>query len=73
MTLELQYKLKKNPNYLKYLRENSTWYKYLNRDPNLFISFEEEMKKNYKLKTSDKLSKALDTFEMIQTIFLTLK
>ncbi len=73
MTLDIQYKINTNPNYLKYLRENSHWYKLLNRNPNIFQKFETEVKQNYKLRPSDKISKALDTFEMIQTIFLSLK
>ncbi len=73
MVLDLQYKLKSNPNYIKYLRENSHWYKTLNRNPSSFNMFEEEVKTNYKLRPTDKLSKALDTFDMIQTVILSLK
>ena len=40
MTLELQFKIKNNPYYLKYLRENSIWYKKLNREPETFKIFE---------------------------------
>ena len=72
MTLETQFKLKSNPLYIKYLHENSHWYKILNRDSNMFNSFVEEMKTNYKLRTSDKLNKALSTFEMISAIISSL-
>ena len=72
MTLELQFKLKSNPLYIKYLHENSHWYKILNRDPGMFDDFVEEMKTNYKLRPSDKLNKALSTFEMVSAIISSL-
>ena len=73
MTLELQFKLKSNPLYIKYLHENSYWYKILNRNPNMFNEFVNEVKRNYKLRTSDRLNEALNTFEMITSIFGALK
>ena len=45
MNVEIQYKLKFNPNDIKYLREKSYWYKYLNRNKSYFKNFEDEMKK----------------------------
>ena len=73
MTLDIQFKLKRNPYYVKYLRENSIWYKILNRDPNMFNLFESKAKEAYKLRTTDKISKALDTVELFQNILTTLK
>ena len=72
MTLDLQFKLKSNPLFIKYLHENSHWYKTLNRDPGMFNHFIEEMKTNYKLRTSDKINKALSTFEMVSAIISSL-
>ena len=72
MTLELQFKLKSNPLFIKYLHENSHWYKTLNRDPEMFDVFVEEVKTNYKLRPSDKLNKALSTFEMVSAIISSL-
>ena len=72
MTLELQFKLKNNPLYIKYLHENSHWYKILNRDPNMFNSFVEELKTTYKLRPSDRINKALSTFEMVTSIISSL-
>ena len=72
MTLETQFKLKSNPLYIKYLHENSNWYKVLNRNPNMFNAFIEEVKINYKLRPSDRLDKALSTFEMLTAIMSTL-
>lgn len=71
MSLELQFKIKNDPNYLRYIRENSYWYKLLNRNANLFPKFEEEVKERYGLRTTDRISKALDTIELLQNIFST--
>lgn len=73
MTLDLQFKIKNNPNYIKYLHENSYWYKLLNRNPNSFHQFEEEVKAAYKLRASDKLEKTLETIELLQNLFSTLR
>ncbi|MBR1377247.1 MAG: hypothetical protein IJ565_05530 [Bacilli bacterium] len=73
MSLDIQFKLKSNPNYIKYIRENSHWYKLLTRNPNLFNDFKEEVKINYKLRPIDKLNNALTTIEMLQSIMSTMK
>ncbi len=68
MDLDTQFKLKTNPNYIKYLRENSYWYKILMRNPNLFDEFVNEVKTRYKLRAVDKISDAINTIEMLQMI-----
>ena len=68
MNIEIKKKLDSNPKYLELLRMNSYWYKILNRDPNMFNNFVEELKTNYKLRTTDKINKALSTFEMVSSI-----
>lgn len=73
MTLDTQFKIKSNKLYINYLHENSYWYKILNRDPNKFIDFVNELKVNYKLRPADKINKALETFEMVSTIISSLK
>ena len=73
MTVDTQIKIKGNPLYIKYIHENSFWYKILNRDPNKFNEFVEEVKVNYKLRPQDRISKALDTIEMFGTIISSLK
>ena len=73
MTLDVQFKIKSNPMYVKFLHENSYWYKTLNRDPNSFNEFVNEVKTNYKLRPSDRINKALSTFEMISAIMSSLK
>ena len=46
MQLGLQFKIRANPTYQRFLRENSHWYKILNRHPELFNHFISEMKTN---------------------------
>ncbi len=71
MSLDIQFKLKDNPDYLKYLRENSWWYKVLNRNPNEFKRFEEEVKKSLHLNRVDKIEKTLSTIEMLEKFLVT--
>ena len=73
MTLELQFKIKNNPNYQRYLREHSEWYKELNRNPASFVAFEEKMKEDYHLRPTDRFNKVIDTIDMLQTVLSTLK
>ncbi len=73
MSLDLQFRIKNNPNYLRYIRENSIWYKWLNRDASLFPKFEEEVKEKYGLRPGDRITKTLETIELLQNIFATLK
>ena len=73
MTLVIQFKIRNNPNYQKYLRENSYWYKILNRDPEMFKKFEEEVKHKYRLNFADRIGETLKTIEMIQNVLSTLK
>lgn len=72
MTLDTQFKLKSNPLYIKYLHENSSWYKVLNRRPEMINEFIEELKIHYKLRPGDRINKALSTFEMVSSILTTL-
>ena len=73
MTLDLQFKLKENENYLRYLRQHSYWYKILNRSPWEFKRFEEEVKKEYHLSKVDRLERAFNTFEMLEKILVSFK
>ena len=63
MKLDVQFKIKNNYLLQKYIRENSYWYKYLNRNPGLLSEMEREMKEKYKLTASEIsfiLSEAVD-------------
>ena len=73
MTLDIQFKLKNNPNYIKFIREHSEWYKILSRNPQMFKNFEEEVKTAYKLRSTDKIARTLDTIELVQNLLTALK
>lgn len=68
MNLLVQYKLKSNPTYLKFLRENSNWYKYLNRNQMFFSEFEKEMKVKYKMTPKDKLERFTENIDKVSRI-----
>lgn len=73
MEIDLQYKIKNTRNYYKYLKENSWWFKDLNRDKNNFTKFNEYIKNKYELKVTDKLSNMIDNIDLISTLLNTIK
>ena len=73
MRLDLQFKIKENENYLRYLREHAYWYKILNRTPWEFKRFEGEVKQAYHMSKVDRLEKAFNTFEMLEKILVSFK
>jgi lipocalin len=73
MNLDIQFKINSNINYKRYLRENSNWYKILNRNPELFNDFVNEMKEKYKLRTTDKITDLVDKIQLIQMFVSALK
>ena len=54
-----------NPNYKRYFRTNSYWYKILNRNPFLIDDFIREVKEKYKLRTTDKINDIMDKIDMV--------
>lgn len=73
MTYSLQSKINSDINLKKFLRENSYWYKILNRNENAFLDFVSDMKVKYKLTTSDKINRTIDNIGMIQSFLEVLK
>lgn len=73
MTYSLQNKINSDINLKRFLRENSYWYKALNRNENVFLEFVNDMKVKYKLTTSDKINKTIDNIGMIQSFLEVLK
>ena len=69
MTTEVQLKINSNPRLISFIRENPIWYKRLNRNPDLFKEFTMDMKDKYKIKTSDKITKALNNISMLQAFW----
>lgn len=67
MQVETRIKIKTNPNLYRYLRENSYWYKYLNRNPSFIRQLEEEMKEKYRLRSVDKIENISNNLKLIQS------
>ena len=69
-TLEV---IRNNPIIYQYLRDNSSWYKELNRNSNVVDNILKEAKKYYKVRGIDKLEKAIEQIDMITTFMDVLK
>lgn len=68
MNLYAQYNLKRNPNNIRFLRENSYFYKYINRDSNYLTTLEKEMRVRYKLTAKDKLDRFTEGIDKVSQI-----
>lgn len=68
MFKETKEKLNKEEKYLKYLRENSNYYKDLNRSKQNYNKFKNDMKDKYKLRTLDKIDNAIESIDLITKI-----
>ena len=73
MRYDIYYKINNDINLKRFLRENSYWYKELNRNPNSFKYFVEDMKVKYKLTTEDKINRTIDNINMISAFLDVLK
>ena len=62
-----------NPNYKIYLRNNSYWYKILNRNPEMINNFIEEVKDKYKLRFTDKVNNLIDKIDMVEKFMQVLR
>ena len=68
MKYEVLEKLKKDEKYLQFLRENSNWYKELNRDSDKYDEFVKKMKEKYKLRKIDKVDNIIDSIDIMSKI-----
>ncbi|MBP3635288.1 MAG: YlbE-like family protein [Bacilli bacterium] len=57
----------------KFVRENSYWYKNLNRNPDSINYLIRDMKEKYKLTTSDKINNLSEKLDLIRTFMNVLK
>lgn len=73
MTVELQLKINSDPKLKQFIRQYPNWYKILNRNPLAYKEFVNDMKDKYKLTTSDRLNKTLDSISMFQTFLEVLR
>lgn len=69
-TLEV---IRNNPIIYQYLRDNSSWYKELNRNSNVVDNILKEAKKYYKVRGIDRLERAIEQIDMITTFMDVLK
>ena len=73
MNLDTIIKINSNQLQKKFLRENSYWYKYLNRNSKYYQNFLNDMKIKYKMTTTDKINKAIDNINILNTFLDVLK
>lgn len=73
MEYSLQQKLNEDKKMAEFLKQNSYWYKELNRNSDNYKNFVTAMKDKYHLKMTDKLSDAIDNIDIISGILDTLK
>ena len=73
MDIRTQMIVRSNPNIYRFLREESYWYKYLNRNPNYIKDLEREMKSKYKLTAQDRLEKINQSMGLIHSFMSVLK
>ena len=66
--LEIISKLKSDPKFHTFLRQNSEWYKTLNRNPESYNDFIKAMKEKYKLRTIDKIDNVITSVDLITKI-----
>jgi len=65
--------LKKDAKMWELLKYNSYWIKELNRDSTSVKRYKEDMKAKYKLRTTDKISDAIDNIDIISNVLSALK
>lgn len=73
MTVDVQLKINSDLKLKQFIRQYPIWYKRLNRNPDLFKEFTIDMRDKYKLKTSDKINKTLNSIGMLQAFLEVLR
>ncbi len=73
MQLYNQIAFRENAKLYAYLKQNSYYFKQLNRDTIDIKMFEKEMKIKYKERASDKLNSAVENIELISSVLNVLK
>jgi hypothetical protein len=73
MQMRVLLEIKKDKKMWDLLKLNSYWVKDLNRDSSSIKRFKEDMKVKYKLRTTDKISDAIDNIDLISNVLSALK
>lgn len=73
MQLITLFALKKDTKMHAYLKENSEWYKLLNRSASNYDTYIKAMKKKYRLNITDKISDTIDNIDIITGVINAVK
>ena len=73
MVLDLQFRIKNDERLKQFLRENSYYYKYLNRSPSYLKDIIDDMKDKYGLKPSDRINKMIDNISLMNSFLEALR
>ncbi len=73
MQLNALNEIKKEPKMWDLLKYNSYWVKDLNRDFTSVKKYKNDMKVKYRLRTTDKISDAIDNIDIISNVLGALK
>ncbi|MBQ1550498.1 MAG: hypothetical protein IIZ67_00210 [Bacilli bacterium] len=73
MNLDTIIKIKSNPNLQRYIKENSYWFKILNRNPKLLSKMNDDMKRAYKLTFEDKIDDLNSKMNLVKAFMDTIK
>ncbi len=69
----LQMSFRENPKMFEFLKQNSYYFKGLNRGVVDYKKFVSDMKVKYKERTSDKLESIMDNMELVSSVLNVLK
>ena len=73
MILDLQFRIKNDEKLKQFLRENSYYYKYLNRSPSYLKDVIEAMKDKYEMRPSDKINKLINNVALMNSFLEALR
>lgn len=73
MQVRVQMELVKDEKMAKMLKENSLWYKDLNRSSLNYKKFVQKMKEQYSLRPTDKVHKFINDIDLINSVLNVLK
>lgn len=73
MEYDLQFKIFSDQKLDQYLKNNSHWYKYLNRSSDYYEAFLAEYKKHNRENQTKKITSAIGTLDTVNTIFNIIK
>ena len=73
MVLDLQFRIKNDEKLKQFLRENSYYYKYLNRNPSYLKDVIEDMKDKYGMRPSDKINKMINNIGLMNSFLEALR